>query len=370
MSNLYIQLRPVHRYARTSQRPCIRFYASQTTLTSPRIVSRRLRQLQQETSKPGAKSNDSWLTTLGSTFSGRKSDKKAAIGDEKPWPLSVRIAGYIAILAAMPISLCTLVAESKGFRIWLEGDRPHDPNDRRIGKWIVSFTRAYWADNNLFHGELEHDLERDQRTAVEVATNLDREVPVHVYLINQPVMTISLKGDIPVNLSSAAVSGMDYDAGSIFAVEFPEEGEEVGTPSWTGSDERSEGVHQQVVSWQDRMTDNVYDSNSATSSNTSSIVNSLAKSYGRKIRELTQTFSSWHVFEQDSAQESKLYAERMSPDYIRKSELEWREAQLKMQLMDPYCSRDIEEMQRELVQVQRELRRLNRWIWAKSIVSR
>jgi hypothetical protein len=282
----------------------------------------------------------------------------------------VRIAGYIAILAAMPISLCTLVAESKSFRVWLEGDRPHDPNDRRIGKWIVSFTRAYWADNSLFYGELENDVERERRTAVEVATNLDREVPVQVYLVNQPVMTISVKGDIPVHLSSAAVSGMDYDAGSIFAVEFPEEGEEVGTPSWTGSDQRSEEIHPQAVSWQDTTVDHVYDSNSVTSSNTSTIVDNVAKSYGRKIRELTQIFSSWHVFEQDSAQESRLYAERMSPDYIRKSELEWHEAQLKMQLMDPYCTRDIDEMQRELVQVQRELRRLNRWIWAKSLVSR
>jgi hypothetical protein len=96
----------------------------------------------------------------------------------------------------------------------------------------------------------------------------------------------------------------------------------------------------------------------------------LAKSYGGKIRGLTQTFSAWHVFEQDSAQESKLYAERMSPENIRKSELEWREAQLKMQLIDPYCNRDIDEMQLELVQVQRELRRLNRWKWAKSILSR
>jgi hypothetical protein len=228
MSNLNIPLRPLQRYARgTSKCPYIRFYASQTAPITPRIVSRRLRQLQKETVKLGAASNDSWLTTLGSTFSRRKSDKNTAMGgDEKPWPLSVRIAGYIAIAAAVPISLCTLVAESKAFRVWLEGDRPHDPNDRRIGKWMVTFTRSYWADNNLFHGELETDLEREKRTAVEVATSLDRGVlvPVHVYLINQPVVTISLKGNNPVNLSSAAVSGMDYVAASIFAVKIPRGG--------------------------------------------------------------------------------------------------------------------------------------------------
>jgi hypothetical protein len=364
MSNLNIRLRPLQRYTSrgTSHLSCIRFYASQTAPISPRIVSRRLRQLQQEAVKLGAASHDSWLTTLRSTFSRRKSDKNTALGgDEKPWPLSVRIAGYIAIVAALPMSLCTLVAESKAFRVWLEGDRPHDPNDRRIGKWIVTFTRAYWADNNLFHGELEADLEREKRTAVEVATNLDRDVPVHVYLINQPVMTISLKGNIPISLSSAAVSGMDYDAGSIFAVEFPEEGGEVGTPSWSIPEKPLEEIQQHELSWQDKTTD---------SNDHGSIVHMLAKSYGGNIRELTQTFSSWHVFEQDSAQESKLYAERMSPENIRKSELEWREAQLKMQLIDPYCNRDIDEMQLELAQVQRELRRLNRWKWAKSILSR
>jgi hypothetical protein len=64
-----------------------------------------------------------------------------------------------------------------------------------------------------------------------------------------------------------------------------------------------------------------------------------------------QTFSSWYVFERDSAQESKSYTERMCPKNIRISELEWHEAQLKMQLIDPYCNRDIDEMQLELAQV-------------------
>jgi hypothetical protein len=342
-----------------------RFYAAHTM--PPQIVSRLHRNVEHDASS----SSSSWLTTLGSAFK-RKSNKTNV--DEKPWPLSVRIAGYVAIAVAMPITLCTLVAENKSFRDWLEGDRPHDPTDRRMGKRIVSFARTYWTDSNLFHGETEAIVEREKRTATEIAKNLDRDIPVNVYLINQPIMRISLKGDVPVNLSSAAAVGLDYDAGSIFAVEFPDEEEagqegEVDTHFWTATVQDGAFEVEQQFSWQDRTDSIGGDSSNATSADNSN-AKLLAKSYGEKIREMTQTFSSWHFFEQDSAKESKLYLEKMSPENIRKSELEWREAQLKMQLIDPYCSRDIDEMQLELAQVQRELRRLNRWKWAKSILSR
>jgi hypothetical protein len=45
---------------------------------------------------------------------------------------------------------------------------------------------------------------------------------------------------------------MDYDAGSIFAVEFPEEGGEVGTPSWSVPENPLEDIHQHKLSWQDK----------------------------------------------------------------------------------------------------------------------
>lgn len=329
------------------------------SLPAPQIVSRlRLLPKQEVTAEKSASS--SWLTPIGSAF---KSKKKVDV-EEKPWPLSVRIAGYCAVAAAVPLSLCTMVAEVKSLREWLEGNRPHDPNDRRLGKKMVHFARAYWAMNGLFEGETKFVLEQEQTTALEIAKNTDRDITVQLYTTNQPVMNMSLRGDVPIH-SPLAAAGFENDSKTVVAIEFPIdediglEGEEA---TWAVADANADKFSKQDSDEIDVIIKANFFNNSS--------VKADYQAYGRMIRKLTQTFSSWHVFEQDLVSESKSYIEKMSPENIRKSELEWREAQLQMQLIDPYCTRDIDEMQDELVRIRRELRKLNRWRWVKSIASR
>lgn len=330
------------------------------SLPPPQIVSRlRLLPKQEATSEKSASS--SWLTPIVSAF---KSKKKIDL-EEKPWPLSVRIAGYCAVAAAVPLSFCTMVAEVKSLREWLEGNRPHDPNDRRLGKKLVHFVRTYWAANGLFEGETQFVLEQEQSTALEIAKNTDRDITVQLYTTNQPIMSMSLRGDVPINSPLAAAAGFENDSGAVVAIEFPvdeEIGQEGEEATWAAADTSADKFSKQDSEESDVSIKTNFFSNSS--------VKADYQAYGRMIRKLTQTFSSWHVFEQDLVSESKSYIEKMSPENIRKSELEWREAQLQMQLIDPYCTRDIDEMQYELVRIRRELRKLNRWRWVKSLASR
>ena len=312
----------------------------------PQIVSRRLLLQQRSKETTNAKSSSS---------SGSSSSKKV---DEKPWPRSVQIAGYSALAASIPLTICTLVTEFKSLRAWLEGERPHDPNDRRIGKQLVQAVRTYWTTHGRFDNE---ESEEEKRSILEMAKNVDRQIPVQVYVWDQPIMTISLRGDVPVSLSSVGLENSNSDelisaASRTFAIEFPED-EEVNETSL------SDGFGQERM---------VFSGDSKEEGNYMKDMNEPVTpytAYGRKIREMTQTFSSWHYFEEDTADNSKSSINKMSPEEIRKSELEWREAHLQMQLIDPYCTRDIDEMQQELAQVRSELRKLNRWKWAKSILS-
>ena len=74
------------------------------------------------------------------------SPPKIKDSSDTPWPLPLRVAGYVVVALSVPYCAAQAVAASPGLRDGLEGDRPDLETDSALGKGIVALVRRYWGE--------------------------------------------------------------------------------------------------------------------------------------------------------------------------------------------------------------------------------
>jgi hypothetical protein len=302
----------------------------------------------------------------------------------------MRIAGYTGVILAVPLTFFTLLNEFPFLREQVAGDdeRPHDPNHHNYGKKLVHFVEKYWTS----HGYFDNDIYggNQKKSNVEIAEMLDQEIAVKVYVMDhQPLMTVEIPAKMPLDIRCSnldesrlwrdgLVSKLSANAGAgeesqfswlksnndnrPLAIEFPDEEDERQTlvtdrisyteeESKGGSIDQGTGIIDEKESPRDGST--------------------MLSPYARHLLQLTHTFSAWHAHDQPSLdtedKENVGDNSASSVEELRISELEWKEAQIQAQLIDPFCTRDIDTMQSELGEIKSELRKLRRWRWASSL---
>jgi len=305
-----------------------------TSTTTPLITSRQLYQ-DQLSHHPAIQAR------IEQAAARRKAGaSKHDTSNDKPWPKSVRIAGYAALATAVPMGICTIVSEFPGLREWLVGEKPHDPNDSTYGKQLVAFVEKYWSAHGHFENNRFSSMQ--ERANVSISRLLHSPVLTKLYVMDyQPLMQVKLPGNLAVNVGN-----------------------------WHDSDAWKQATRGALVSSQMRPLaiefpdDETLVENSSYDEQDQDEASTPTSPYSLKLRQLTHTFSAWHAFDPTPTDTGLI---KSTPEENRIAELEWNEAQLISQLIDPYCTRDIDEMQTELAQIKLELRRLKRFRWARSL---
>lgn len=264
---------------------------------------------------------------------------------ETPWPKSVQIAGYAALAVTVPASMLTIVAEQPYVRDVMLGDRPHDETWAKV---VVDFVRRYWSqDAGLFEGETERSVAEER----ELCKLMDCEVPLSVVGLVEDRNVGNVVHYFPATLVATAQSiwGQIYPDDKVsqmegrFAVEFQDIVDK-------------EEISQIVESHSD------FDEFVG--------VDSSDDDDDIKLFRISQGSSGWQYIaptlepSMNSVKTSPIESKNngMSSKEVRISELKYNEAQLQMQMIDPYCTREIDEMEKELAKIRQELRSLKgRW---------
>mmetsp|Transcript_49173 Transcript_49173/g.73085 ORF Transcript_49173/g.73085 Transcript_49173/m.73085 type:complete len:349 (-) Transcript_49173:42-1088(-) len=324
-----------------------------TTISTPppRIISRRQFQLQQKRRPPELKKTP--IAT--SKAKGKEDDAK--------WDSSVIYAAYAAAGLFIPYSICTAVSSFPSLRTFLEGDKPHDPTDCKYGKMVVSWVRTNWTDDGqTFDGESLERMEQE----IEISRILDEPVRISVRVENSGRDGAgdamegvgSLDASLPITKARAEIlKGVglnEEDVGVTSAISIEavddEEGNGATITGTGGQDDASDSLGQAIS-----FGDSVDFSSVAESTTTTTAVESA------KLRHLTHSFSTWHHFPNTGGGKEVVNPATMNAEERRISELEWKEAQLQMQMIDPNCTRDIDDMQAELKQIKSELKKARGW---------
>ena len=258
---------------------------------------------------------------------------------ETPWPRSLQIAGYTAMVVSVPASFLTIVAEQPHVRDLMLGDRPYDET---WAKAVIDFVRRYWSpDTGLFEGETERSLIEDR----ELSRLMDLEVPLNVVGLSGDGEAEYVEHRFQATMAATAQSiwNQIYPDDKVskmegkFAIEFGDIFEK---------DEIIEPI--KVI---DSFDESAVDNKDETDEDT-------------KLFRMSQGVSGWQYVAPTAESSGGKVATgssnriEMSAEEIRISELEYNEVQLKMQMIDPYCTREIDEMEKELAAIRRELRSL------------
>eukprot|EP00814_Leptocylindrus_danicus_P008506 CAMPEP_0116031826 /NCGR_PEP_ID=MMETSP0321-20121206/17787_1 /TAXON_ID=163516 /ORGANISM="Leptocylindrus danicus var. danicus, Strain B650" /LENGTH=256 /DNA_ID=CAMNT_0003507109 /DNA_START=203 /DNA_END=974 /DNA_ORIENTATION=+ len=239
------------------------------------------------------------------------------------------IAGYTAFAISIPLSFLSAVVEQPYLRSMLTRDRPQDDT---WGNALVNFLRTL--------------------AGTSTSTSFGDEVEVR----SLP-STIPAAGDF---VWKAFYGGDHAMEGARVFVEFMD----VANDKNEGdiSEQRNEGL----ISGSSGSTDIVFSDEISAFNKQASTVDDE----DQKLLHLMQGFSLWHYWpsaadeslspsdQKSGGQTSETGGGKMSTEQIRISELEWQEAQLQMQMIDPNCTREIDAMESELADVRRELRSL------------
>lgn len=274
--------------------------------------------------------------------------------EETPWPRNWQIAGFSAVAVSIPLSFLSAVAEQPYLRSLLTGDRPQDDTWANA---LVKFLRDYWTENGLFEGETADQVAKD----LELHRLMDFDVPTR--MLTEASTSSSFGDEFGVLRSLSAT--VPTDVGSVskafYGGDHAVEGTQVFVEFMDVANDSNEdvGIEQNggLISDSGNNTDVVFSDEIPALNNQAAVDDE-----DRKLLQLMQGFSLWHHWpstadENDGATQAVgTDGSKMSAEEIRISELEWKEAQLQMQMIDPNCTREIDAMEKELIDVKRELR--------------
>eukprot|EP00814_Leptocylindrus_danicus_P002088 CAMPEP_0116034874 /NCGR_PEP_ID=MMETSP0321-20121206/19951_1 /TAXON_ID=163516 /ORGANISM="Leptocylindrus danicus var. danicus, Strain B650" /LENGTH=290 /DNA_ID=CAMNT_0003511437 /DNA_START=203 /DNA_END=1076 /DNA_ORIENTATION=+ len=273
------------------------------------------------------------------------------------------IAGYTAFAISIPLSFLSAVVEQPYLRSMLTRDRPQDDT---WGNALVNFLRTYWVEDGLFEGETAYQIAKD------LALNrlMDYDVPVRI-LAGTSTST-SFGDEVEVrSLPSTIPAAGDFVWKAFYGGDHAMEGARVFVEFMDVANDKNEGdISEQrnegLISGSSGSTDIVFSDEISAFNKQASTVDDE----DQKLLHLMQGFSLWHYWpsaadeslspsdQKSGGQTSETGGGKMSTEQIRISELEWQEAQLQMQMIDPNCTREIDAMESELADVRRELRSL------------
>lgn len=262
---------------------------------------------------------------------------------ETPWPKSVRIAGYVAIAVAVPASVMQVIIEFPYVRELML---------RSKSSWaeaIIKFLRSNWLNEGLFDNETRKGLVQEYE--------LDRLMLHKVPL--RGLRTGGVDEFVDHHLLPSVVASEDR----IWKELHPDDhvSDMKGKVSFEFMD---------IVET---------DKSPSDYSNTFDDVLLAQQSHhddedeNKKLFKIAQGISPWQymavqhevasgiVAVKKKSTESNRDTKKIDYDKARIIELENQEAQLKMEMIDPYCTKEIDEMERELAQIRKELSNLKGW---------
>jgi len=293
--------------------------------------------------------------------------------DDTPWPLPLRLLGYTVLAISIPYTAATGVAESPKARDWLEGDRPDDPDDHRWGKWIVGTVRQYLGVKE----PVAYPESLQGVTAPAAIMSFESELPRNSGSVRNAQAEIERLKHGPVKVRATIGSG---DSGGICA-----EAEVDGTmPASSGTvkallsktgaiglDDTSSAVAIDFTDAEEAETEEEVDLPWTENCPENDGGKVSESGLSAEIRKMTHSYSAWHYdptwsivsgFEGQASQSaSNSTSDTVDFSQLRVQELESMLKQLKADLNDPTCTRDFDDIRREMNEVKGELWRLRGW---------
>jgi len=253
----------------------------------------------------------------------------------------------------VPISFSALVIEQPAVREWLVGLEDEERSEK-FGAKYVHLLRGFWLDGGNFEQEMKYHKRLDQRN-------------LHNELINSDNINVTLH----INQSLDGYEGVDDQVQETF------KGNEIISDLVQNLKAGKENMEVRAIEFLDDLADSSSIADNLGDDEMVSLgqgLTEIAESASSYLVGITQTWSTWYAFTHNtlSPTANPVVANNSSAspaDDAKKqriAQLEWEEVQLQSQMMDPFCTREIDEMENELKQIRRELKKLRggwrRWV--------
>lgn len=358
---MHVACHQIHRSRHGFIRPTSFFSTSSHTIISRRAVNQYLK-----------KNKDHPLNSF----------KKKPKPDETPWPRSLQMVGYGAMILAVPFCIGAAIVEIPSFRRFLQGgdeDEIAVHTKPSLGSLCVNAIRDFWGVEEFMPDEEQKWLlQQAEKTS---NRSFENEDPIHIREMQKEVGKISHSSQRIKVMTYPVTPGEAFAYGSQSSSESSSTETVISDGKMTMEDGMNENSRHHIMS----KLGSAIDSNDGKTpivaiefldedekeqvfiqpDEFGSVHTLKAEDFCDDLRVKTSTWSSWQYFPNASSASSSPSDSktRLSNDEIRKSELEWKLQQVKQQLTDPNCLRDIDEMQDELKSIEKELRRTKRkWI--------
>lgn len=308
--------------------------------------------------------------------------------DETPWPVSLQRVGYALVGLAIPFTMGAMIVEMPSFRRLLQGgdeDQIGALDQPTLGEQIVGWVRDFWAEEEPISEE-ERQWYQQQQSQSQLQQNVqwksfDNEEPLHIRAMQRQVGQLcNTKQRVNVTIlgteaaSAASSSSMEEiittEDGTMLLGDGGDSNVRNSILKQLRSDTSKESQndddgHKQPPLFALEFLDDESNNNSMSLDDASFQTIHDSTQPSNDLRILTQTWSSWQYFPKDSSSfDNQRTTTTASNDDIRQSELEWKLAELRRDLSDPSCLKDIDDMQNELKMYERELRQLKRRGWS------
>ena len=326
-------------------------------------------------------------------FTKPKSTKKADT-KETPWPFYMQVAGYTAAAAAVPYTIGVIIKESRDVREYLEGDYMDDKTDDTIGRKVVGFVRWFWGEEDDIP-YVEY-LERHDTTSATATSKNNNESSTIAYSLDNEEKQFSrrnqdrIEKDVNSNIKVLVESeGMMKD--DVFKGNEPLENQLLH--SYANDDhDQLDHLEELYVSIQDDV-DEVGAAEGGgmlTNSSLEDIPFHEQVSTAKEIGNMSTIYAMWNYFppqgggnskassstESSSSSSSSSSSASTIPSFdstmIRIEELQYNMAELQKSMADPMCTRDRDDMDREMREMRSEvgsLKRQKRMAKLKKLIS-
>jgi len=299
---------------------------------------------------------------------------------ETPWPRSLQLLGYGAMVISVPFCIGAGIVELPSFRRFMQGgdeDQIVAHAKPTLGTMCVNAVREFWAGEEVTPDEEQKWLLK--QSDAKPRKSFDNEDSTHVRQIQQEIGKLSLSPQrfqittYPFNTPETSGFG-EHTSSDLTSYEgVAEDGKMILGDG--NSDDIRKNIMRKVnteISNDDASTpivaieflDDEKDKQDSLYTDTNDNLNiPIMEDFCDDLRNKTATWSSWQYFPKANSSSLSENTTRLSDDDVRKSELDWKIQEVKQQLTDPTCLRDIDEMQDELKSLERQLRKIKRkWI--------
>ncbi len=310
--------------------------------------------------------------------------------EETPWPIYMQIAGYTAAFLTIPYTFSVVVSESNVFRDYLEGEKksPHDEglsssssSWEGLGRKVVSLVRWYWGkkDHIPYVEEIERLQKQDKDNEGIQNYSMENEDSV-VMRINQERIEMESNDDVKVVLESEGIieeglvlKGNASVADQLFSKKNPKTKYDPYKPI--------------ILTIEDKKSNHYGETKDNELSDLSEDISFSEK---QNILKLANIYSMWNYFppsasppaSSSSSESNNKKSPIISPSKpssatintmnYRIEELRYEIADLQKMLTDPMCTRNRDDMEKEVKELNNEismLRRERRKIQLKKLIT-